>query len=632
MEIAVDLAGGTVALRDGANFRAFQVAATGAGGDDEVGDLLGQHGAGRRCTDPNHVWISKAWLVGQAASEPGGAPGALPVAEWQGWFDKMLGLARKMGWLDDDATHIKAHTEWPVLTGGNLWELLLARAAATPDLEMLVDERGERVTYAQFVAAAEEVAAAVHALGIGAGDVVSWILPSGIDAVMLSAALSRIDVIQNPIIPIYREREVAFCTRQTGAKLLVVPGVWRGFDYGAMADVVAAQNDTLDVLVAPRGALPRGDPATLPPITPAPASADDAPVRWYFYTSGTTSDPKGAQHTDASLALVGLAMGARMDTRNRDRSGIAFPYTHIAGPTWMFNAAQYGTVLLLAESFDARETPKYFAREGVTHAGSGTAFHLAYMDAQLEHPDVPLFPRLKNCPGGGAPKPPQIHADLQRVLGGRGVLAGWGLTEVPILTLATAKNPDDKLATTEGFAMPGVELIAVRADGSLAAAGEEGELRAKAPQMMKGYLDQTLDVDAFDENGYFRTGDLGVIDAEGFVVITGRLKDIIIRNGENISAKEVEDLLYTHPSVQDVAVIGLPDPKTGERACAVVALKPGVESFGFVEMQEFLRGAGIRRQAIPEQLEIAASIPRNPSGKITKTALRDQYGGAAFPR
>ena len=631
MELEVDLARGTVALRDGANFRAFQVVASGQGGDDEIGDLLAAHDAGRRSDEPNHVWVTKAWLVAQAAAAPGGAPaGATPDDRAEG-FDKMLGLATKMGWLDTDGSHIKAHTEWPVLTGGNLWELLSARVAATPDLEMLADERGGRLTYGAFAAEAESVAAGIAALGVGAGDVVSWILPSWLDAVVLSAALSRIDVVQNPIIPIYREREVSFCTRQTGAKLLIVPGVWRGFDYGAMADAVAAKNEHLDIVIAPRGELPHGDPAMLPPITPAPESPDDAPVRWLMYTSGTTSEPKGAIHTDHSLGLVGLAMGARLDARHRDRSGIAFPYTHIAGPTWMFSSLQYGSVLLFAESFDAKDTPAYFSRERVTHAGSGTAFHLAYIAAQLEQPDVRLFARLKNCPGGGAPKPPQIHADVQRVLGGRGVLAGWGLTEVPILTMAMAKNSDDKLATTEGFAMPGVELIAVKSDGSLAEPGEEGELRAKAPQMMKGYVDASLDAAAFDANGYFRTGDLGVIDAEGFVVITGRLKDIIIRNGENISAKEIEDLLYTHPSVQDVAVVGLPDPKTGERACAVVAVKPGT-TFAFVAMQQFLRDAGIRVQAIPEQLELVATIPRNASGKITKNVLRDALRELPFHR
>ncbi len=632
MEIVVDLATRSVALRDGANFRAFNVAASGEGTDDELGDLLAMRLAGARCTDPNHVWVSKAWLIAQAAAAPGGAPDGTSPDEWAAGFDKMLRLAAKMGWLDDDATHIKAHTEWPVRTGANLWDLIDARVSATPNLEMMVDERGRRLTYADFRDQAEQVAAAIAARGIGAGDVVSWILPSWLDAAILAAALSRIDAIQNPIIPIYREREVVFCTRQTGAKLLIVPGVWRGFDYAAMAEAVAATNEHLDVLVAPRDCLPKGDPATLAARLPAAATDAVAPVRWLFYTSGTTSDPKGARHVDASLAAVALAMGQRLDTRHGDRSGIAFPFTHVGGAMWMFASLQYGTTLVFAESFDPNDTTAYFSREGVTHAGSGTPFHLAYLAAQLEHPETKLFPRLKNCPGGGSPKPPQIHADVQRILGGRGVLPGWGLTEAPILTMAIAKNTDDQLAHTEGFAMPGVELVAVRADGSLAAPGEEGELRAKAPQMMRGYVDASLDRDAFDENGYFCTGDLGVIDENGFVTITGRSKDVIIRNGENISAKEVEDLLYAHPGVQDVAVVGLGDVKTGERACAVVAVKAGAAPFTFVVMQQFLRDAGMRAQAIPEQLVLVDAIPRNPSGKITKNVLRDQLRDHPFER
>ena len=162
-------------------------------------------------------------------------------------------------------------------------------------------------------------------------------------------------------------------------------------------------------------------------------------------------------------------------------------------------------------------------------------------------------------------------------------------------------------------------------EGKVCGVGEEGEVRAKAPQLMLGYLDESLHADAFDEDGYFRTGDLGVLDDEGNLKITGRLKDIIIRHGENISAKEVEDLLYTHPAVADVAVIGLPDPKTGERACAVIAPKEGVAPPSFVELQEFLREKGLRNQAIPEQLEIVAAVPRNPAGKILKHELRAQY-------
>ncbi len=154
-------------------------------------------------------------------------------------------------------------------------------------------------------------------------------------------------------------------------------------------------------------------------------------------------------------------------------------------------------------------------------------------------------------------------------LGGVGIVSGWGLTEAPILTMARTVDPDDKLATTEGRAMPGVQLRAVSpADGSVVGVGVEGELQAQAPQLMRGYLDASLDADAFVD-GWFRTGDLGVIDEQGYVRITGRLKDVIIRKGENVSAKEVEDLLFEHEKVADVAVIGLPDADRGELVCAV---------------------------------------------------------------
>jgi acyl-CoA synthetase (AMP-forming)/AMP-acid ligase II len=169
-----------------------------------------------------------------------------------------------------------------------------------------------------------------------------------------------------------------------------------------------------------------------------------------------------------------------------------------------------------------------------------------------------------------------------------------------------------------------VDLIVVGLDGTRAGPGQEGEIRLKGPQVIRGYLDPSLDADAFDEDGYFRSGDLGIVDADGYVTITGRLKDVIIRHGENISAKEVEDLLYAHPSVADVAVIGLPDPVTGERACAVVAVAPGA-SFGFEDMVSYLKEGGLRVQAVPEQLEIVDTVPRNPAGKILKHTLRERF-------
>ena len=165
----------------------------------------------------------------------------------------------------------------------------------------------------------------------------------------------------------------------------------------------------------------------------------------------------------------------------------------------------------------------------------------------------------------------------------------------------------------------------VTIDGKVAEVGEEGEVRAKAPQLMKGYLDESLNAAAFDDEGYFRTGDLGTLDAAGNLIITGRLKDIIIRKGENISAKEVEDMLYAHPWIADTAVIGLPDERSGERACAVVQMKEGEQPLSLEELVEFLTNQGLMIQKMPEQMEIVDVIPRNPAGKILKHKLQERY-------
>ncbi|MEO1913014.1 MAG: AMP-binding protein, partial [Myxococcales bacterium] len=282
------------------------------------------------------------------------------------------------------------------------------------------------------------------------------------------------------------------------------------------------------------------------------------------------------------------------------------------------------------ETFDPKTTIPLLARHDVTLATAGTAFHQAYLDAQRAAPEQPLFPNLKSCPGGGAPKPPQLHYDIKREMGGAGIVSGYGLTECPIVVMNAAGDADSKLADTEGSANPPGEMKIkiVRLDGAQAAQGEEGEIRVQGPQLCKGYLDTSLNDAAHDEEGFFRTGDLGYLDADDFLTITGRLKDVIIRKGENISAKEVEDLLYEHPKVADVAVIGLPDPKTGERCCAVVQCKAAAEPLTFEEMTDFLHGKSLMVQKIPEQLELCEALPRNPTGKVPKHELRAKYADA----
>jgi acyl-CoA synthetase (AMP-forming)/AMP-acid ligase II len=208
---------------------------------------------------------------------------------------------------------------------------------------------------------------------------------------------------------------------------------------------------------------------------------------------------------------------------------------------------------------------------------------------------------------------------------------GYGMTECPMIASGTPEDSDDQLAYTEGAPVYRCEITITRSDGSEAPTGEEGEVRLAGPMLFKGYTDAELNKTAFDELGRFRTGDLGVKRADGHVTLTGRLKDVIIRKGENISAKEVEDILYTHPKVGDVAVIGLPDRERGERVAAVVETAPGQSGLTFAEMVEWCKQAGLMTQKIPEQLEVRESLPRNATLKVLKYQLRDELKNQPFP-
>ena len=326
------------------------------------------------------------------------------------------------------------------VSGRDLWELIDARVAATPDNEMACDERGRRITYAEFRQRAEEVAAGIAALGIGAEDVVSWSLPTGFDAMVLSAALRRLDVVQNPIIPIYREREFGFCTRQTGAKLLDrARRVARLRLRGDGAQHRRGARPGLEVLVVDTTRRPASrsvTPATLPPRAAPPATTADGPVRWLLYTSGTTSDPKGARHGDIALDHIAGAMArAARHARPRPLRHRVPVHAHRRHHVALRHAAVRRACSCSTRRSTRSARRATSRRENVTHAGSGTPFHMAYLAIQRSQPDVPLFPHLKSCPGGGSPKPPEIHYEVKAELGGVGVVSSWGLTESPILTL-----------------------------------------------------------------------------------------------------------------------------------------------------------------------------------------------------
>jgi cyclohexanecarboxylate-CoA ligase len=512
------------------------------------------------------------------------------------------------------------------------WELVEWRAGETPDALLAVDELGRTLTFAEYHEACLTSAGALCARGIRPGTAVSWQLPTWLESAVLAGALARLGAVQNPILPICRAREVGFMVRQTGAEYLLVPGPdpWRAFDYVDMAKSLDVPD--LDVIPVERGRDPlcaSSGPVSTPnaqvgklPEYVAPGPRD---VRWIFYTSGTTADPKGAKHSDQTVAAASRGVNAAFEMTPLDRFAMVFPVTHIGGVQSLIGMMYSGAGSIWTEAFEPRATVELLREHGVTIGAAGTSFWLAYLAVQREQPHRPIFPALRLCGGGGSPKAPGLDAEIREEVGGIGVASGYGLTECPSHCLNTVRDPHDKRAVSEGRPSPGVELRITDPEGRVLGPHEEGEIRVRAPQLCLGYVDSSLDADAFDGEGFFRTGDLAYLDADGYLVISGRIKDIIIRKGENISAKEVEDVLYAHPSVADAAVIGLPDAERGERACAVVTTVAGAAPLTMESMSQWCRAQGLMTQKIPEQLEFLDELPRNSMGKVVKTRLRDLY-------
>jgi cyclohexanecarboxylate-CoA ligase len=521
-------------------------------------------------------------------------------------------------------------TSEPLLEAPTIWELVRTRAELSGDRTMLLDTFGRRMTFGELAQRAEEVAAGLHRLGIGTGSTVTWQLPTRIDSVVVSIALARLGAVQNPVLHLYREREVGAVLRAGRPQFFLVPGVWRDRDYGGMAKALVADLDPAPVVVELTDDLPTGDPADLPP---PPASGTE--MRWVYYTSGTTSEPKGAQHSDQTLMAGGRGLAAALDMSPDDLGSIAFPYSHIAGPDYllMMLAAGFGAVLV--EAFAPADAVAAYRELGVTMCGGSTAFYQMFLAEQRRFsqeagsPGEKVIPSLRIISGGGAAKPVELFYDVQREMGVR-LVHGYGMTEIPMIAMGSPHDTDEQLATTEGKPVLGAEVRIVKDDGTVAGPDEEGEVRVRGPVVTLGYTDPAADAAAFDDDGWFRTGDLGVLRADGHLRLTGRLKDVIIRKGENISARELEEVLFTHRAVADVAVVGLPDVDRGELVCAVVETAPGATPLTFDEMARWCADAGLMRQKIPERLEVVDRLPRNETlNKVLKYKLREQFSDDA---
>lgn len=516
-------------------------------------------------------------------------------------------------------------TRMPVVET-SFWMAFERRAVAAGAAPLVVDGlSGVALSWAQVRAQAEGLAAWLSAQGVTPGAVVSWQLPTGLPSFVLQLALARIGAVQSPMISVYGAAEtLAVLRRNQPAFHVVLDGDLTGLDRQAPA--LLAQMQQPAKLLCLGEPLPQADPSDLPP-----PPADHHTVRWLYATSGTSSEPKGVRHTDESVLRAGRNLALAMEAQPEDVGTIAYPIAHIGGAMYTAMLAASGASVVLLPRFQIAEAVQVFARHGVSLSGGSTAHYQAFLGEQGRSPGPLLMPRLRLLAGGGAPKPPDLVARVQAELGC--VLAhAYGMTEAPLVSAGRVDDTPEQLAWSDGAVCDAFEVRLTDAEGRTVATGTEGEIRLRGPGLFKGYTDPALNAQAFDEDGWFRTGDLGRLRPDGHLAVTGRLKDIIIRKGENISAREVEDVLSRHPKVGAVAVIGLPDAERGERVCAVVELRQAGDRLSFAEMVDWFISAQVMRQKIPEQLEVVDTLPRLASlNKVSKAALRERFAHPPRP-
>lgn len=499
----------------------------------------------------------------------------------------------------------------------SLWNLLSLRAAATPDAIALIDEHDRQQTFAEIAARAERVAAGLLAAGIAPGTVVSWQLPTAIDTVVVSMALSRLGTVQNPIIPLYREREVKAMVEQCRSTWLITVTEHRGFDHGAMARGLrdAAGTDALNVLVLDDG-LPEGDPSTLPA---PPVGLDE--IRWIYTTSGTTSTPKGVCHTDGTLIAGGVSLADANEMSPAQRGTMFFPYAHIAGPDMLIAAMTAGMTLIAMEVYAPAPAVELMNRHGATITGGSTPHYSLLLEQQRLNPGSKVVPTLKMVTGGGAPMPEQLFRDVLAEVGVP-IMHGYGMTECPMIASARLDDTVEQLATTSGRPVLGCEIQIRSTDDELLAPEEVGRVWLRGPMLFQHYLVEGEIVRPFDADGWMFTGDTGKLLNSGHLVLVGREKDLIIRKGESISPSEIEDVLSRLAGVADVAVIGLPDDRSGERICAVLQLSDGAPEPQLSDVREFCREAGLSPAKFPEEIVVISEMPKTPTMKTRKQNLR----------
>jgi len=500
-----------------------------------------------------------------------------------------------------------------------------------PERTALVDRRGS-YTYAELDAAATEVARGFAELGVGAGDVIAHQLPNRNEGAVLHLAALKLGAVVNPIVSIYRESEVSYMLEKMETSVYVAPAEFRGFAYADMVLDMADDHPHLEHVVTVDGDVDAEMATSFADVHELGRESsielgeplDPNDLALVQFTSGTTGKPKAAMHTENTLLASQLGQRDVLGLDDEDVIFTPSPIGHLTGIQHGYRFAfMLGTACVFQEQWDAGTALEWIERESPTYMAGATPF---VRDLAL-HDDIDDYDTssLRRIMTAGAPCPQEVvrqaHENFENVT----VCRGWGQTENTLPTVNPPESPAEKLETTDGKPYGGME-VRIRKPGEIedALPGEEGELQVRGPFLFLGYYeDEERTANSFTDDGWFKTGDKAIVDDEGYVTIKGRIKDIIIRGGENLPVREIEEYLHEHDDVADAAIVAMPDERLQERACAYVVPVDPDDLLTFDEMVAYLKTKGIAKQKLPERLEIVEELPMTASGKIQRYKLRE---------
>jgi acyl-CoA synthetase (AMP-forming)/AMP-acid ligase II len=502
-------------------------------------------------------------------------------------------------------------------------EFAEALAQRDPDRVTHVFE-GRACRVSELLAEAQALAAGLQDRGLVAGDVVSFQLPNWREAVAIDLAAAMLGLVVTPIVPIYRDAELAYMLADSGAKAAFFPTTYRGFDFAAMMQRLAPSLPALRLLSTVRAEAPQADSYEAlvgeRRRLPNRPRVDPNAVKLLLYTSGTTGRPKGVLHSHNTGPATLRHAFAHWGQKVGDTVLMASPVTHVTGFSYgMELPFCCGARTVFMERWNAAEAVDIIEREQVSASMGATPFLHELLDEAtrrgLRLPSLRLFA----C--GGAEVPPALIRRAGEVLENCRAFRVFGSSEAPLVTLGFVRDGTTALAAETDGEVVHYEVRIVDDDGRALPPGQEGEICVRGPAMSLGYANPDQSAESFDAQGFFATGDLGRLTPERAIVITGRKKDLINRGGEKISAKEVEDILHRHPAISEAAVVSMPHERLGETVCAYVVVKAG-HSLGLDELLDSVAQAGVARQKYPERLVVVERFPRTASGKVRKDQLR----------